>query len=180
MIRKIYKGMHYCLNFLNFKPYFGNKEYDVYYRVSFNDDCKYDIDTDQRDVNKLFGVSYGWHHNQSDRVGWRYIPNTTIGEEIEIVLYSYENGKHVTYPVCRVGLCESFNIRFCTAVHNGYRRTYLRIKDKRIMLMHKHNNQRFKWGYTLGAYFGGNRTAPHTMQMIIDKYDDFVLEPLKF
>lgn len=169
MKRIIHKGMHYCLNFLNFKPYFGSKEYNEIYKVCFGSSCAYDIDTDQRDVNKLFGVSYGWHHNQSDRIGWRYAPTAHEREDIEIVLYSYENGRRCTFPICKVEIGDTFTIKLNTKVYNGYRRANIVVKGHNITIMHKHTNQRFSWGYTLGAFFGGNRTAPHTIKFDLSK-----------
>lgn len=168
-IKKIYKGMHYCLSFFNFKPLFGQKDYNVKYKVSFDNSCAYNIGDDQSDVNKLFGISYGFHHNQSDRIGWRYIPTENKRENIEIVLYCYENKKRITLPICKVSIGDVFNIELKTEVRNGYRRICVKILNKNMTLIKNHTNQKHSWGYTLGAYFGGNKTAPHTMKIMIQQ-----------
>ena len=86
MKRKIYRGMHYSLSFLNFKPVINKKHYYFRYNVKFYPSCRYNIGEDQSDINKLFGLSFGFHHNQSERIGWRY---DRITDKIELLLYTY-------------------------------------------------------------------------------------------
>lgn len=169
MKRTILKGWHYCLNFLNFKPRIGKLDYVAKYSVCFNDNCEYDIDEDQSDVNKLFGVSYGWHHKQSDRIGWRYKPTAHEREDVELVLYSYENGRRYTFPICKIEIGDVVNVAMSTTIYNGYRRIYIKVGKKELTIMLKHTNQCIEWGYTLGSFFGGNRRAPHTMNIDITK-----------
>jgi hypothetical protein len=169
MKRRIFKGMHYCLSFLNFKPYFYKKNYNVSYKVSFDKSCAYNIDTDQSDINKLFGFSYGLHHHQSDRIGWRYIPTENKRNDIEILLYSYENGVRYSTPITKITIGDVVNIHLDVQIHNGYRRVYAAVNNKYVDILLQYDKPLIDYGYTLGTYFGGNRTAPHTMTINIRK-----------
>jgi hypothetical protein len=168
MLRRIYKGMHYCFSFLNFKPYFDSTKcliYDKTYKIRFTNSCKYDIGKDQNDINKLFGISYGRHHYQSDRIGWRYKPSQKGLKEIEILLYSYECGVRRSFTVGRFNIGDILPIRLKTVVFEGYRKIFIFIGGVTFSMMLDHDNT--KWGYTLGNYFGGNRKAPHTIKIDI-------------
>jgi hypothetical protein len=167
MNRKIYKGMHYCLSFLNFIPRLINDKYDAEYKVSFNNTCAYNIGDDQSDINKLFGVSYGYHHNQSDRIGWRYKETSDKRQEIEILLYSYENGYRYTTLIDKISIGDVIYIQLTTKLHKGYRNVVARVNHKKIDIMLKHKKTFMNWGYTLGSFFGGNKTAPHTIKFFI-------------
>lgn len=166
MKRTIYKGMHYCLSFLNFKPYF-NEIYDKTYKISFTESCRYDIGQDQSDINKLFGISYGMHHYQSDRIGWRYKHTEDGLKCIEVMLYSYECGIRRSFTIGRFNIGDVLPIRLKTIAYKGYRRIFVFIGGISFSMMLEHNNT--KWGYTLGNYFGGNRTAPHNIKIDISK-----------
>lgn len=163
-MKKIYKGFHYCLNFLNFKPYINKKYIEQNYIINFTDSCKYDIGKDQSDINKLFGVSYGYHHNQSDRIGWRYNIKTNM---IDILLYSYENKKRYSFHLCSHPLNTNLNLSLKVKLTKNYRFVEIKFLDQTKTYCFTHNLK--NWGYTLGSYFGGNRTAPHTIKFMLKK-----------
>lgn len=163
-MKKIYKKMHYCLNFLNFRLYLFKKFFKETYQIKFTDSCVYDIDQDQTDINKLFGFSYGFHHNQSDRIGWRYNP---IYNKIEILLYSYECKKRYSFLLGSFNINENITISLSSKIEKTYRFITIELNNKRISYCLKHNKN--FWGYTLGSYFGGNRTAPHNILIDIVK-----------
>jgi hypothetical protein len=178
--KSVCKNMHYSLNFLNFKPYYNghdNVNYIMTYNVKFTDESKYDVGEDQSDINKLFGVSYGHHHNQSDRIGWRYNKKTDL---IDLFLYSYENSKRIkTYLTSvTVGYYDTYIINLDVMENNGYRNTNVSIyktlygmtaKIFSLSYMYKHTHT--KYGYSLGLYFGGNQKAPKTIKMDIEKIE---------
>jgi len=63
------------------------------YSVVFTNSCEYDlVNNDQYDINKIFGLSFGLHHKNSARFGWRW---NTEKKKIEILAYVYVNGKRV-------------------------------------------------------------------------------------
>lgn len=169
MKRTIFKGMHYCLAFLNFKIYFGFlQRYEASYNVCFEDSCIYDIDKDQSDINKLFGISYGFHHKQSDRIGWRYLGKIDGRHMVELLLYSYYVGGGVRkIPITQVRVGDTVNVTLKLNEMWDYRYIDAMVGDKKITTSMLHVPK--KWGYTLGLYFGGNRRAPHTMSVRISK-----------
>jgi hypothetical protein len=163
MNKNIYKGMHYCLNFLNFKPYCFKQAHSLSYEVVFTDSCKYDIGSDQSDINKLFGFSYGFHHHQSDRIGWRWNPSLN---KIELLLYSYEQKVRRSFKLTEVAL-NTLNIIELEVYLNGlYRHISIKINNETYAFCLLQDP--VYWGYTLGLYFGGNRTAPHNMNILIN------------
>lgn len=170
---KVYKGCHYSnewpLSFICHSKDKTRKESGIYL---FTKSCRYMIGADQTDKNKLFGWSYGIHHKNSVRCGWYYdIEN----DSIKLCLYVYDDGKVVkkeiakgfnigTYVEIRLEAKSDDNgvLEYCltAATVGNYQRhqaTYV-VENKEGLP---------KWGYKLKVYFGGNRTAPHTIE--IDK-----------
>jgi len=160
----IKEGRHYGSPFPFPKFYCCKDEYRDSRIYRFDDTICYDIDVDQSDVNKLFGYSYGFHQNQSDRIGFRY--NIDLNK-VEIVLYSYELGvriatKHIAY----INIGDDVRIELSVKIINETQRevkvTVENVFTKQVeglSLTLKYKKKCF--GYTLGLYFGGNRTAPH-------------------
>ena len=125
--------------------------------VQFTPSCRYDIGSDQSDINKLFGVGYlPHHHTYSARFGWRY---DTASDMIEILAYWYDKGER---------LWESMK--------------FVAIGSKNIMVLRRHENMHefyigkerlqidlnsCEWGFLLQPYFGGNRVAPHDITINI-------------
>jgi len=97
----IKKGRHYASPFIWPSIYLKSNPniINVSKIVTFDKSVKYDIDTDQSDINKLFGISYGHHHYQSDRIGWRYVPEK---DSVELLLYSYELGNVRKHHLCYI------------------------------------------------------------------------------
>ena len=62
-------------------------KYMLRYRVNFLEGCCSFPSQCPESWNKLFGLSYGHHHRNSIRIGWR-----GTGEEVEIAAYVYERG----------------------------------------------------------------------------------------
>ena len=130
--------------------------------VTFDESCKYNLKSkDQADINKLFGLSYGWHHYNSDRIGWRYLVEEDV---FEILTYSYVNG--VRIPSILLGYVkanEKFRAKVRTTIKNGKRFVVFELNDRCVAKEYKVSKVWIK--YTLGLYFGGNRTAPHDMKV---------------
>lgn len=176
MKRTIFKFMHYCLSFLNFKPYFGALQcMELSYNVSFDKSCIYDIGSDQSDINKLFGISYGFHHKQSDRIGWRYVGEERGHHLIELLLYSYYDGGEVKkLPITTIRIGDTVKVTLKLSDMWGCRYIDAIVGNTKITtsILHTRKN----WGYTLGLYFGGNKRAPHTMSVRIEKIKEWLLK----
>lgn len=141
-----------------------NKRIVIQHEFMFTDYCLYDLmDADQGDVNKLFGFSIGCHHRTSFRFGWR--PNLK-NHTIEIVGYEYHDGiRQKTMPIREVKL----NCRYTyTLIYSPVEKmiTYKVWKmptDYNIISNEIKLSKYYGFGYTLGAYFGGNEKAPHNI-----------------
>ena len=163
---KIKKNHHYPTPF-EFPKLFFNKNYlKAKKTICFDDSFKYDIDTDQTDINKMFGFSYGYHHHNSDRIGWRYTPNKN---QVEILLYSYDQKKVIKKHITFVDLNDVIKIGL-TVIKDHY------TKERNVIVYLYQNNSfsHFNYvfycpssviNYSLGWYFGGNRCAPHNIKI---------------
>ena len=145
----------------HFKPHIGKRF--LQYDVSFDKSSIYQfIDGDQYDINKLFGLSYGMHHTNSVRFGWRSFG--VYSSKIEILAYCYVDGERVKEEqdnlfIAMVDLNKDYTYRINVG-ESSYLLTVFEdgnhIGSKNIM----HRNLPF-WGYQLYPYFGGNKKAPH-------------------
>lgn len=166
---RIKKGHHYPTPFIFPRFFFGKKfDWASSMRVTFNNTCAYEIGEDQSDINKLFGISYGHHQwNNSDRIGWRYLPGDN---KIELLLYSYVDGQRVKKPLTKIPLNKEFKVAMLVSLDG----------NKRFVSVHIEPSGQFDSGvplgfswefemkpcltwlhYTLHPYFGGNCKAPH-------------------
>lgn len=136
--------------------------------VKFDESCRYDLGTDdQYDVNKLVGIGYLLHHHKdSARFGWRY---WTDRKEIELSAYCYVNGRRVIQHVCFCEIGKEYHLmlnatQICYHLHayERYSSTCLGM----VTIGHAHKK---KLQYRLGTFFGGNRTAPHEMNIELKK-----------
>jgi hypothetical protein len=157
---KIRKGSHY--SGFRLAPFFGKTTSK--YEVVFTKSCIYQIEgPGQFDVNKLFGLSYGFHHENSARFGWR-----AVDDLIEISLYCYKDGRRVikemtsietekpyVFEICNTGSHYELTIESVTGPFRGYA-----IVSK---------PQTTKLGYKLFPYFGGNLPAPHDVEILMKK-----------
>ena len=149
----------------HFRPHIGKKflQYDVMFDRTSQ---YYHGNIDQYDINKLFGLSFGHHHKNSVRFGWRSLGNLT--SSIEILAYCYVDGKRMTddesaifvamvdaneFYTYRINVCEKdFTL---TIFNKGQVSGKVEITHRGIPF----------WGYHLYPYFGGNRKAPHDINI---------------
>jgi hypothetical protein len=141
---------------------FMSKEKSLDYYVIFDQSCAYDIGEDQDDVNKLFGIGYfPFHRWNSVRFGWRYSKDV---DKIEILSYVYVNKVRYFEHICYVDF------------FNSYKFSISHISDLKVIFAVSEMNDgkvyrseflsKFRsFGYLLGPYFGGNKTAPHDIQL---------------
>lgn len=158
---KIEKGKHRSGYY--FYPYFfKNKMIGVSY---FDDSCLYHIEgNDKKDINKLVGFSVGYHRNNSCRIGWRCMDNKVI----ELFIYVYNNGKRI-YPSKYIGNIKPFEkIYFSIENVENYWVVNAKLGNEQTKEYHIEKNiNNFNIGYKLYPYFGGNKKAPHTMNIFM-------------
>tara|TARA_R110000751_G_scaffold298951_2_gene409205 strand:- start:522 stop:1031 length:510 start_codon:yes stop_codon:yes gene_type:complete len=152
--RKHYSGLHVC-------PHIGSNIAQKY--VTFDKSSIYQFRTeDQYDINKLFGLSYGLHHTNSARFGWRSLGK--FSTKIEILAYCYVDGKRVESDddllVTLVNINEEYRYQLITDYDN-YGFVVYNNKNEIVGSKFIPHNKLPLWGYKLYPYFGGNNPAPH-------------------
>lgn len=139
-----------------------NKDYSITKYFKFTETAIYHFyDDDQHDVNKLFGFSFGWHHKNSVRFGWRPTDDLT---KIEIVGYEYVNKLRVpTIPICDVELNKwyKYELKYKGGIF-GQIEYHVTDGEKQFGTIHPITlMNEYYLGYRLYLYFGGNKKAPH-------------------
>lgn len=163
---KIKQGNHYCSG-IKFFPHFGQKF--ISRIVEFDYTSEYDHGTvDQLDINKLFGISYGYHHNNSARFGWRSLGWDS--NKIEILAYCYVDGHRIRKNEADISLgIVNINQLYEYTIYTADDAYYLSVKQHQTLIKRTkipHNGVTW-WGYHLYPYFGGNLPAPHTIKIYI-------------
>lgn len=156
MIFRIQSGHHRALP-LRFGLWWHRNSFA--WVVKFTDSCRYDLgNDDQFDTNKLIGIGYlPGHHKDSARFGWRY---NTVQGQIEIMAYCYVRGQRVIESICFIEIGKEYHITLDVLANNYCFRVYNSAgKQHGMRMIERYHNKHFK--YRLGAFFGGNRPAPH-------------------
>ena len=163
-------------------PRMIQEPFDISYRVRFTESCKYTLPSeDQLDINKLFGVGYfSWkafykmkpfHHINSVRFGWRYNPANE--DSIEILAYWYDDGVRMSHSMgfVKIGVEYTYGIFTDGGDGNHYLNVFTRDGQDYFQVMYfmVSLDESLDIGYSLGLYFGGNRKAPHTMEIKMHK-----------
>ena len=158
---KLRKGKH--SSGLRFKPHYNKCE--LGYTVIFDNRAIYDLGTnDQKDINKLFGLSYGLHHTNSIRFGWR-----PVGNSIEILSYCYFNRQRLRAE--RVAIVDLFRPYYYQIKKSMFNYILTVSSDKSTVYKHIYHSDIPKWGYQLYPYFGGNCPAPHDIEISFSNHN---------
>lgn len=135
------------------------------WKVKFTDSCRYDLQTDdQLDTNKLCGIGYfpGCHHVDSARFGWRY--NTTTGL-IELLAYCYVDKQRIIKPLAACEIGKEYILKLYVG-NNLYSLCVLDpVTNAYAGYVTVRYTHRKRLQYGLWPYFGGNRQAPHEIQI---------------
>lgn len=137
------------------------------YEVIFDDSCRYLLEgVDQWDWNKLVGWSYGMHHTNSIRIGWRY---NRESDKIELALYTYDSGIRRESYLGEVNIGTKYYIEL--KYYSGIVDAYVRNSDinvqERSLSTYQDTFMIPKWGYNLSLFFGGNKSQPNKQTMKI-------------
>jgi len=153
--RFILKGFHFSLPFFP-KIHFGNIK-KLCFIVKFDKSCIYTPDENNH-TNKLYGVSFGNHIQNSVRFGWR-----SDGKKIELMSFIHEDGKFYYQYLASLRVDKIYELQIIFKDNksvfsiNGIRLGEYVFKKKIFDRM----------GYFLNPYFGGKPTSPHFMKIWI-------------
>lgn len=142
----------------------------LHYQVVFESDCQYDLGTeDQLDINKLFGVSFGMHHKNSARFGWR-----SVGNQIELLAYCYVNKKREWTSLGLVNLNVLYNLKIYVTDDQYQFKVYN--LDRLVSSCVIQKGKVPEYGYFLFPYFGGTSVAPHSMRILLRRLETKALK----
>lgn len=155
---KINKGAHYYRGLHLFHPEI-NKSI-VVADVCFSESCLYDLHSnDNNDINKIFGLSQGYHHHNSARFGWRCLDN----KNIQIITYCYVNKvrlPEIILATVKPGETFRATLKILSDVY------YFKIETLNTFKVSQVSRAKTTiFGYRLYPYFGGNMPAPHSMEI---------------
>jgi len=159
---KIKKGNHY--SFHAPKIIIGKHD-KCSFKVRFHIDCWFSVkDPDDHAINKLFGWSYGFHHKDSIRIGWK--PNADRKNWIELHFYIYAKGERISTAMSMIecGKSALINLDADTDLIEAVVKKEVITDTFRVFAK---INRRY-WGYFLYPYFGGKKTAPHDVHIDLD------------
>lgn len=166
---RIHKGKHRSIQ--SWYPRFHINKKNIGYRGVFNSGYEYELGSvDQLDINKLFGISYGMHHTNSARFGWRWNVEKKM---IEILAYVYVDGIRVTEDAADLHIayvlpCVSYEYNIeVTDKYYVFTINSSLFGEPRVVRI-QHNGNLTWWGYKLFPYFGGNEVAPQQVRIDLD------------
>lgn len=153
-------GTHYSFHFP--KLYTGKKTFIC--KVQFTESCRYDLGTiDQLDINKLWGVSFGYHKTNSIRIGWNY---NLVTNKIDLYWYIYEDGfrRYNKIDSCEIGEVKEIHLALLPSINEFMMYT----NNSNVLVSYRYPS--YLIGYYLYPYFGGNISAPHNIKLYMDFY----------
>lgn len=155
----IRKGCHYSNRWF---PSLTTKT-KIHFSFRFVEHPSYKISAEnQKDTNKIFGISDGYHHHKDSlRVGWRWNIST---QKCEILIYTYRNSIHESYM-----LCELEDVYSTNNCHISIGDGYYQIDVNNYTYTLKRTS---KWDgirYLLFPYFGGQEVAPKEFKIKIER-----------
>ena len=183
---KIKKGNHMASNQFTTPSFNLWNNGGISKRVIFTQSCKYNVGaSDQRDWNKLFGKSWGFSplfkpveafmmHLNSSRFGWRW-NEVRVGIEVTPYYYSNTVRKYaeligITPPLLQ--LEREYDLHITPIMSEILPIVSYRVEDE-------YGDEIFRYdaiqevpslkGWIAPVYFGGDKKAPHDIEILMDK-----------
>ncbi len=158
--------------------FFTKNHREFHVRAFFMDDCKYQLNENYDQINKLTGQSYNlmpfydrdtksWkpgHHKNSVRFGWRCLD----GERIEILAYVYIDKVRKDRVLLSIGTGEWVHLSFIETEEYYTFNALSEEGEGRIVKFKKNNTKKGFLGLFINRlypYFGGQMAAPHDMRL---------------
>lgn len=163
MIFKIKKNRHYSNRFIYKLFNLFNFRKKISFNVSFDESSFYQLgNSDQLDVNKLFGFSNGYHHKNSARFGW----NSFSKDLVAIYSYCYVDGVRVMRFITTININSIYKMSIKDR-GDDYLFTIIDPEYNIVQdIVSKTKNSNFN--YSLWPYFGGNNKSPQNIKISLD------------
>ena len=119
-----------------------------------------DSNIDWMDLNKLLGVSFGFHQQDSLRIAWRPI----FEQEgiIELFSYRYNEGNRTFETMGRVETDQTHAYQILLMRQQNEAIFQIEgLEPKKVAMTYPGKS----WGYCLFPYFGGDLTAPQDIEI---------------
>lgn len=162
----IKQGKHNSNLFIPQRLWLGYGVYHISFSFKFLNNPCYEFGTeDDWDINKMLGVSFGKHHDNSFRIGWR--PASL--DQVSLHTYWYNNGRRYDnfLYIINHGTEVVGNIEMDR--YSGEIKTKLFVGGNIIKDTTEFDFEGVSmWSYKLFPYFGGNRVATHDMKIHMD------------
>lgn len=160
----IIEGGHYSAHLPKF--YWNKKR--LVFDFLFSENCLYTLPTeDSYDVNKLYGLSFGHHMNNSWRLGFNCEKNDGT---IQLFSYSHINKKVISEFLFSINPLSHYTA--CCVFDRLANKIWFNIKGENSLFYEKcisfNFNNASKFSYLLFPYFGGNQTTPNDMDIYIN------------
>jgi hypothetical protein len=144
------------------------------FKFKFSKECLYPIDPKNEndyDINKLCGFGHGYHRWNSIRLGW--LP-TEDGSKIGLYRYCYNEGSRIPdyIPILLVDVEKWYEAT--PEINELFKTATFAIRDAETgfslcTASIAYKCPRFKWGYKLKPYFGGDNPAKQDMAISIEE-----------
>ncbi|MEM6633776.1 MAG: hypothetical protein AAF694_29150 [Bacteroidota bacterium] len=122
-----------------------------------------DSNIDWLDLNKLLGISFGFHQQDSLRIAWR--PLFEEPGKLELFSYRYNGGNRTFETMGSIQTDQT----------HAYQLLLLRQQNEAIFQIEGLEPKKVSmtypgksWGYCLFPYFGGNLTAPQDIEIEVE------------
>jgi len=169
----IKKGRHY--SFSNFWQRLGLKigSGKVSYKFNVPAETWFPYsDPDDLDINKLAGFSFGYHHCNSIRIGW--VPNFKKEGTISLWIYNYNKSARCFFPLVDIECGKDYQVDISFNKQNKeHQYVSFEVFDGSGEQIKKQSAEftlpAILIGYYLWFYFGGNKTAPKKMELLLCK-----------
>jgi hypothetical protein len=166
----INKGCHFSLSnfWQRFIPKIGTSPVNYKFNIPKETYFPY-VDPNDLDINKLAGFSFLNHHTNSVRIGW--VPNFKKENTISLYIYIYNKSIRYSYPFADIDCDKDYRVEISFNASQHY--VSFEIFDENDVHIKKQSAEfaipKFRIGYFLWFYFGGNKTAPKEMVAWLSK-----------
>jgi hypothetical protein len=160
----ILRGWHYAFFLIErlFGWFYNKTEFNI--KFKFSPECWWDSprNSDDYDLNKLCGISFGVFaiHKNSVRLAW--VPDFKTQNNIKVYGYVYDgtrNDPHISQYICNVNTDITYDAKIVIQ-DNKY---IISVGDSTIEMKNNTKDHKIqKKGY---PYFGGNNRAPVRMSI---------------